>query len=730
MKTKQVLFSIVFILFVMGWYAPVWAQDIPTNYIQNPNMEHELNAIFWYGDWSPLYGMNGIVTHPDDYMSNLESHSGNWSMDILPGCWIWVSYPVRGHEEKKFKASFWYKGYMTGYWNFIYRDVGMTEEDLPPDLAEYVGADTCYHEFGGQDALRFEMWGDDTVARDGWTEDWTYFEFVWDFPGTIPGSINTSMWYGANAPAYLDDLYYGEWYDGQYMGEEPFGFINGDFEKEELNGEWLINLLSWDAIRPNDFISWTENHTDAGLQSLGLSDYKEIWIDTADVVLPYDSISIDTSDADRNITYYLPALGAEDEDMEISFWYKGNAATLDLNFYDNYGVTPDEFPLPAGSVLVEDVENTIYDIVTVIKFDDESTIPVGVLGTQNFDDANNLAMPGSAWCWSGEPYYDYNDWAGATTDAESHSGSSAHWLPGDPNWTGAEGTFDGIIDDTTYVISFWYKGKGLFDLYMGSSFKYDLVGDPDGVVPATGATADKDKIHWDLDAADWTQFTYIYTQGSWLADSSVTSPAKLRFQFVGAADSGDVAYIDDVFAGIIDEFGKPDGSEFAVVPDTLSVTVPPFAARWELPAVDVWTKQTISWTNPSGNIGGNLTMFLNNDMTGTPAYIDPSALEFDPENPGWTYLDDFEYQVVTGINNRSAMQKDLHVYPNPAVDDLYLSLEIPLRKVEMYNSTGQKVRVLMNPDRKLNVSDLPSGMYLLHAYDEQGTVHVAKFIRK
>ena len=36
---------------------------------------------------------------------------------------------------------------------------------------------------------------------------------------------------------------------------------------------------------------------------------------------------------DRNLTYYLPVLSAEGEDMELSFWYKGNAATVDLRFY-------------------------------------------------------------------------------------------------------------------------------------------------------------------------------------------------------------------------------------------------------------------------------------------------------------------------------------------------------------------------------------------------------------
>jgi len=695
----------------MGWIAPVWAQDIPTNYIQNPNMEHELNAIFWYGSWDPVYGSDAIAWNSSYFMSTDASHSGNWSLWVPPGCWIWVSYPVRGHEEKTFKASFWYKGYMTGYWNFLYRDVGMTEDDLPPELVEYVGADTCYHEMGGQDALRFVFGGED-----GLTEEWTYFEFKWDFPGTIPGWGNTSMWYGENDPAYVDDLYYGEWYDGIYNGEEELGFINGDFEKSEINGEWLYNLASWDAFRPMDFVSTVENHSDAGAQSMGLLDYKEVG-------------ETDTSDQDRNITYYLSAMNAEGEDMEISFWYKGNAATLDLNFYDNYGVTPEEFPLPAGTTLTEDVDNPIYDIVTVLEFEDQSTIPVTVLGTQDFEDADNLGLTGSSWCWSGAPYYGYNEWDAAVTDAEKHSGTTSFWLPGDPNWTGAAGTFDGIVDDTTYLISFWYKGKGQFNLYLQGSLKYDLEGDPDGIVPE-GATVADEGIHWDLDAADWTQFIYVYDQGSWLADSGVTSPAKLDYDLVGTWDALDVGYIDDIFAGIIDEFPQPAGSTFAPVPDTLSVTILPIGARWSLPAVTEWTEKVIRWTNPGGDIGGNLTMFLDNVMTETPDFITEEKPTFDPNNNGWTFFDDFSYQIVTGINNRSVMLRDLHVYPNPAVDNLYLSLEIPLRKIEIYNSTGQKVKVLTNPDRVINVSDLAGGMYLLHVYDEEGAIHVSKFIRQ
>ena len=312
------------LLLAVGWQVPVQAQDIPVNYTQNPNMEHDLNSIFWYGGWDANNGSNGIAAFPSQYLTNSESHSGDWSLYFFAQWhYIWVSYPVRGHEQKRMKASFWYKGSLMSYWNFIYRDVGMTEEDLHPSLAEYVGADTAWHHIDGQNAMRFDLGG-----PDDWTEDWTYFEFVWDMPGTIPGWGNTAMWYADVPEAWVDDLYYGEWYDGWYSGEEPFGFINGDFEMTGLPTEWLVNVAYWDNYFLNsDFLSWTENHSpEPGLQSLRLMDYWEVFPDTNDVVAPYDSINQDTSFMDKNVTYYLPALNSEGEDMELSFFHKGNTS--------------------------------------------------------------------------------------------------------------------------------------------------------------------------------------------------------------------------------------------------------------------------------------------------------------------------------------------------------------------------------------------------------------------
>jgi hypothetical protein len=323
----------------------------------------------------------------------------------------------------------------------------------------------------------------------------------------------------------------------------------------------------------------------------------------------------------------------------------------------------------------------------------------------------------------------WDDWSTGVTFDEMHSGTTSFWLPGDPNWTGAEGTFDGIVDDTTYIISFWYKGKSQFELYLGSSLKYDLVNDPDEIVPVN-ATADAEKITWALDSDTWTQFTYVYNQGSWLADSGETSPASLVFDFVGTSDVIDVGYIDDVVGGIIDEFTKTEGTNFVLTTDTLSVNVPPLGARWVLPAVDNWTEKTITWTNPTSDIGGNLTMFIDNAMVANPDFIDPDKRDFVPDHAGWTFFDDFLYQIVEVSGIKNITRKDLHVYPNPATDFLYLSIQQPLSRIDIYNSIGQLVISDRNPLRKIDVSDLTSGIYMLNVTDQAGTVYQTKFLKK
>ncbi len=295
-------------------------------------------------------------------------------------------------------------------------------------------------------------------------------------------------------------------------------------------------------------------------------------------------------------------------------------------------------------------------------------------------------------------------------------------------------------DNTSYIWEFMYIGQLQFILNL-SGAKYDLVGDPDGIVP-DGATADADGITWALDADYWTKFRFEYTQGTWLADSSAESPATVSFNLIGTYDEADLGYVDDFMVAtgtaidppLVDTMYVVEGmryiTEDVYLVDTLGVSYPPLGAYWALPAVNEWTEVTLNWTNPDGDIGGTLTMFLDNEMGDAPEYITPDKQDFDYDHSDWTFFDDFVYGIAEpiGIDPDRAVY-DLYTYPNPASDVLYLSLQIPLKRVEVYNSVGQLQMDLDHPERILDISRLDRGIFFINATDDQGIVHKAKFVK-
>ena len=163
-----------------------------------------------------------------------------------------------------------------------------------------------------------------------------------------------------------------------------------------------------------------------------------------------------------------------------------------------------------------------------------------------------------------------------------------------------------------------------------------------------------------------SKFSYALEHDTWLADSSLTS-ADLNFAFVGTYTSGDNGWVDDL---LVEKSKEGLGAEsliessekiFAVygldtilydttyLTETLSEKVivdeqgdlEPLAIHWTLPAVDNWTEWKYTWTNPSTDIGGNLTLFLDNTLPASPFYLTPEVTTLDPEHAGWTFFDDF-----------------------------------------------------------------------------------------
>jgi hypothetical protein len=293
-----------------------------------------------------------------------------------------------------------------------------------------------------------------------------------------------------------------------------------------------------------------------------------------------------------------------------------------------------------------------------------------------------------------------------------------------------------------------YRGKLYLWLNFGDYTKYDLVADPDGIVPPE-ASVDGGTLEWALDKDEWTEFSFEWDQGSWQADSLLADTVPLYFTIGSGYVPGENGFIDDMRYQrwtVVDP--ARNDTTYAVtseivtdylIDETIRIDtlgeywdVWDFAAVWDLPAAADWTEWDLAWTNPGGDIGGTLTLMLESEMVETPDIIVPLEKEdFDDEHAGWTYFDDFVYGEAEpeGID-RNLVQYDLHTYPNPATDVIHLSIQIPLSRVEVYNSVGQLQMDLDHPDRILNIEHLEDGMFFINATDETGVVHKAKFVKR
>jgi hypothetical protein len=719
------LFTISMLLFML--LARGFSQGcvIPPNYFQDPNFEHKLSPLVWTGafDWIS-WGAWQPYTHPEFWVTDTTAaHSGNKCLVITGNAWIWPTVSTVGFEEKSMKMSFWYKSPLgkMAFWMFAYRDAKLTPEEIRPPLQEdLVGADTAYITLTAgttdEEAIYFEM----PAAN-----DWTYFEYKFDYPGSILGSTMTLMFWSEFTAGFIDDVYYGVDFNCVYNGEEEIGLSNRDFEAEGLGTEWLINTPGGSST---DFLTTDENHTDLGLQSMRL------W-------------------KNFTSTYYMPVLGAQGKNMDLSFWHKGNAGSLKLNIYEDYGIGTEELPVPAGATLLIDsipnyvektdttiVDYSIYDHsqiltstptgnqITVI---DTAKVDVAVMNTQDFEAGNNPPLPIDGM-WSN---YFYPDWASTMPKGEFYSPKHALYLPGDPDWSGVWGAPGGFVDNKAYSFSFMYKGKLTFELFLGRDFKYPLDVDPDGVVPANASVTAAGGLHWDLEASDWTQFSYAWEITSWLADSVITTPATLGFNLAGTATWDDKGYVDDL--QILRSSGNL-GSESLIKsipevthtyaldhlqPDTTLVTkvvdttwtIKPLSLVWDFPASGDWTQFDYSWTNPQGDIGSTLTMVL-----GAAEGIGADTL---------TYFDDFNFGIATVIPNHE-VNSTLAVYPNPASDVLYLRTAKELDRATFFNSLGQQVRTISKPEYQLNISGFPEGIYILQITDKEGNEYKTRFIKK
>lgn len=95
--------------------------------------------------------------------------------------------------------------------------------------------------------------------------------------------------------------------------------------------------------------------------------------------------------------------------------------------------------------------------------------------------------------------------------------------------------------------------------------------------------------------------------------------------------------------------------------------------------------------------------------------------------PGEFYLDDLKL-LGDPISINELQNSPLEIYPNPANEVINISRFSDFAQIEMFNANGQRVLQLNDVPQQIRVSNLPEGIYLILATDNNGGQFTTKFI--
>lgn len=93
------------------------------------------------------------------------------------------------------------------------------------------------------------------------------------------------------------------------------------------------------------------------------------------------------------------------------------------------------------------------------------------------------------------------------------------------------------------------------------------------------------------------------------------------------------------------------------------------------------------------------------------------------------YFDDIKFKEdATGFEELDAVI--FNVYPNPASDYLFISNISNLKRIDIYSVTGQKIKTIEAIENRIQISELPQGVYVISAENNSGEVFSTKFFKK
>ena len=100
----------------------------------------------------------------------------------------------------------------------------------------------------------------------------------------------------------------------------------------------------------------------------------------------------------------------------------------------------------------------------------------------------------------------------------------------------------------------------------------------------------------------------------------------------------------------------------------------------------------------------------------------------------------YAFNVCSGLSEMKTVKivpsyipessSDLHIYPNPVKEFLYLETDRQLRSIEIYDILGSRFRLELHEGNKLDLRGLKAGLYILKISDAKGASYTLKVLKE
>jgi hypothetical protein len=83
-------------------------------------------------------------------------------------------------------------------------------------------------------------------------------------------------------------------------------------------------------------------------------------------------------------------------------------------------------------------------------------------------------------------------------------------------------------------------------------------------------------------------------------------------------------------------------------------------------------------------------------------------------------------------SDNSAVRAEMMIYPNPANDFVTISFNENADQILIYNLIGKKVKIIgvQNREERININDLPAGIYIAQLIGKNNRVLASQRIQK